>query len=95
MGVRTFLPSHPVNHLFQIFGLDVAAVYQFFLVVVNINADRNQQVGRYNFDFVIVGLGVIDLNGLTLQSLVGHLGGLLGKNAGVLEHGVALFAGDH
>ena len=38
--------------------------------------------------------GVIDFNSLTLQSLISHLGGLFGKNAGVFEHGIGLFAGD-
>jgi hypothetical protein len=37
-----FCPHTPcANNLFQIFSLDVATIYQFFLVIVNINADRD------------------------------------------------------
>jgi hypothetical protein len=88
-------PTHfESSYLFQIFSFDIATVYQFLLVVVDINADRDQQIGRYDLDAVIIGLGVIDLNGLALESLIDHLGGLGGQSAGVLEDGVALFAGD-
>ena len=82
------------NFLLQIFSLDIATIYQLFLVVVNINADRGQQIGRHNLDAVVIGLGVVDINCHALQSLFDHLGSLRRQFAGVLEHGVGLFAGD-
>ena len=60
-------PTHlRQNYLFQIFSLDIAAIYQLFLVVGNINANRGQQIGRHNLDAVVVGLGVVDFNFLAL-----------------------------
>jgi hypothetical protein len=95
-NVWRLAPPHILrqNYLFQIFSLDIASIYQFFLVVADINANRGQQVGRHNFDAVVVGLGIVDINLLALQSLINHLGGLCSQQAGVLEDGVALFAGD-
>ena len=52
------------------------------------------RIGRNNLDAIVVGLGVIDVNGLALEGLINHLGGLCSQQAGVLEHGVALFAGN-
>ena len=61
--VRAYALTHQLqNYLLQIFSLDIAAINQFFLVVVNINADRGQQIGRHNLDAVVIGLGVIDIN---------------------------------
>src|SRR5260221_12081102 len=90
-------PSHTriKRLLLELVGSVVAAVDKDLGVVGDINALGCQQIGGYNLDAVVVGLGVINVHGLTLQSLIHHLGGRSSQQTSVLECSVFLRTGDN
>src|SRR5260221_14417078 len=89
-------PSHTriKRLLLELVGSVVATVDKDLGVVGDINALGCQQIGGHDLDAVVVGLCVIHINGLALQSLINHLGGLSSQQTSVLENGVFLLASD-
>src|SRR5580698_6027131 len=56
-----FPNAEALRRLLQLVSLIVATVDQRLLPVVGVHHDRGQQVRRNDLDFVVIGLGVVDL----------------------------------